>query len=204
MVVLHQGMLAHFSCNQRMGILFLAAVALQGLMLAWLAWGVYYPRSDYGYREAYKISTLDGQSPFSRHRIIALAVWMAVVSLVAAVCMASRTETLLSMDDRFITETSCIGPFAQEYKLDRPLALVEHRTEREWLPRRKGPDHYLAILQPGKPRTLFIDLKGRRNAPELVALAPRAMQDYADALRNLAEMKPLSQVTPVPAPRSAP
>lgn len=189
MVVLHEGMLSHFSCNQRMGIVFLAALLLQGVMLARLSWEVRFPGtyngiSDTYGRRAYSIETLDDRPFFTRRRMIVFAVWTTILVLVAALCMASRTETLLWMDRGFITETSCIGPFQAEYKLDRAQVAIVHKSESEWLKRPSRADNYLELSEPGKSRKLFIQLKGRQNAPELIALAPSAMRHYADYLRN--------------------
>lgn len=184
MVVLHQGMLADFSCDQRMGIVFLGAILLQAIMLARYAWEVRFPRSYYGTRESYPIETLEDRPFFTRRRLIVVALWTTIVVTVAVVCMASRTETLLWMDGNFITETSCVGPFAQEYKLDRAQATIADKVESNWLQNSSKADNYLAISQPGQSRKLFIELKGRQNAPELIALAPQAMKHYADYLRG--------------------
>lgn len=184
MVVLHEGTLSHFNCNQRMGIVFLGAILLQLIMLARYTWEVRFPTSYNGIGEPYPIETLDDQPFFTRRRMIVFAIWATILALVAMICMASRTETLLWMDGSFITETSCVGPFPEEYKLDRAQATIEHKTEPEWLQRRSKEVNYLAISEKGKPQTLFIELSGRQDAPELVALAPQAMQHYADHRRQ--------------------
>lgn len=193
MVVLDQGVLSHFDCHQRMGVVFLGALILQSGVIITTIW-----RSRRT-SDGYLLETLDDQPWLTRPRLIMTGIATFIVVLVSLLVMCTRTETLLSMDGMFITETSCIGPFSDEYRLDRAQVVVEHRVEddetlsyNKWAffrnfftsrGRRHQEDNYLAISEAGRPRSLFIELLGRQNAPELVALSPDAMQHYSDHLQ---------------------
>lgn len=177
MLVLHQGVLSRFDCTQRMGIVLVGAILAQMLLLA---------QAGFSHSAATNpVETLD-RSPFvTRRRLIVSGIWSLIVLFVATLCMATRTETQLWLDTNIVGETSCIGPFPQEYELDRSQIRIDLKSESLFLTgNNSGSDYYLAISQPGKPRRLFIDLKGREDAPELVSFAPLLMREYADGLRG--------------------
>ncbi|MGO4567449.1 hypothetical protein AB4Z52_20810 [Rhizobium sp. 2YAF20] len=200
MQVLDQGTLSNFSCGQRMAVVFVGMTLLQAALLVLLTMRLGYSSErmygyGFGYNATYKIETLDETPFFSRKRLIGFAIWSAIVATVAIVCMLSRTETMIGMDSNFIVETSCVGPFAAEFKLDRAKATVRHVTEvTPWFFRSRryhsrpdsGEDNYLAISQPDRDRSLYIELAGRENSKDLINLAPEAMRHYAAHLRDIA------------------
>lgn len=197
MVVLHQGVLSHFDCNQRMGVVFLGALIVQAAVISVSIW-----RGSHT-SDGYVIETLNDEPLFTRRHMITFGIATIIVLTISAIVMCSRTETLLSMDGAFITETSCIGPFTDEYQLNRSQVVVEHRVENdETIPSnqrrrflrflrggsdRSAEDNYLAISEPGKSRTLFVELYEGGDVSALAALAPQAMQHYADHLRAVRE-----------------
>jgi hypothetical protein len=174
MLVLDHGSLWNFSCGQRMGILFVGFVAAQALVLVSMSL-----RARYAYDRfrgtRYEIETLDDTPFFAGRRLKILVAWSVVVTMVSIGCMFLRTQTLLGMDPGFIIETSCIGPFASEYRLDRARTTIRHVTEVQ----RHSEDNFLDASEHGKYRDIFIELSGRENSKDLMALAPEAMQHYA-------------------------
>ena len=180
MLVLDHGGLSNFSCGQRMGILFLGFVVAQALVLVAMSLRAHYAYDRYrGTR--YEIETLDDTPVFAGRRLKVLIAWSVVVVTISIGCMFLRTQTLLGMDSSFIVETSCVGPFASEYRLDRAKTTIRHVTEVH----KHSEDNFLDASEPGKYRDIYIDLAGRENSKDLMSLAPEAMQHYAAHLQSL-------------------
>jgi hypothetical protein len=180
MLVLDHGELSNFSCGQRMGILFLGFVVAQALVLVSMSL-----RSRYSYERysgsRYKIETLDDTPVFAGRRLKVLVAWTAVVITVSIAGMFLRTQTLLGMDSSFLVETSCIGPFASEYRLDRAKTTIRHVTEVH----KNSEDNFLDASEPGKYRDIYIELAGQEGSKDLISLAPEAMQHYAAHMQDL-------------------
>jgi len=183
MLVLDQGFLGGYPCGSRMGIVFAGALAAQAAMFAAYVIATRWPENP--------VEMLNDDPIVTRRNCIIFAVWLLVSSLVAVVCMWSRTETLLAMDANFIVETSCAGPFSGEYLLDRAKTKVSYITEititrgtwRHTASKRRE-ENYLELTEPGKDRTLYIQLDNSRNLANLAELSPRAISSYMDYKRD--------------------
>jgi hypothetical protein len=180
MLVLDHGGLSNFSCGQRMGILFLGFVVAQALVLVSMS-----VRARYSYDRfrgtRYEIETLDDTPVFAGRRLKVLIAWSFVVVAISITCMFLRTQTLLGMDSSFIVETSCIGPFSSEYRLDRAKTTIRHVTEVH----KNSEDNFLEASEPGKYRDIYIELAGREGSGDLMRLAPEAMRHYSAHLQDL-------------------
>ncbi|MBB3455811.1 hypothetical protein FHT86_004110 [Rhizobium sp. BK313] len=189
MLVLDQGFLGSYPCGSRMGIVFAGALAAQAAMLAAYVVATRWPENP--------VEMLNRDPFVTRRNCIIFAIWLIVSSLVAVVCMWSRTETLLAMDANFIVETSCEGPFSGEYLLDRAKTRVSYITETtightsmrraeipNWYGYRRREENYLELTEPGKDRTLYVQLDNSRNLANLAELSPRAISSYMDYKRD--------------------
>lgn len=183
MVVLDHGFLSVFNCGQRTGAIFAGALLIQAAIV--ISRELSLRRGGSGY-DRYEIELLEPTPLFSRRRLIVYGVWCAVFMLVASVCAFWRVRTALFMDENRIIEVSCIGPFSDEYSLDRAKIDVAFVNEGPGiLARRNTHDEiYLKIAEPGKPRPLTIDLYRRGDDQPLLDLAPNAMRDYDDYRRS--------------------
>jgi hypothetical protein len=183
MVVLDHGYLSFLDCGQRAGATFLGAFLLQAAMVVGSAYSLGWSGPKY---DRYKIEMLETPPLFSRRRLVVGGIWCAVFLIVSSTCACLRVRTVLFVDDDFVTETSCIGPYSEDYRLDRQKVDVTFVNRgKDWFQSKRSHDEiYLQIAQPGKPRPIYIDLWNRGDVRPLVDLAPRAMQDYDDYRRT--------------------
>ncbi len=174
MVVLDNGFFSSFDCSHRMGAIFLSSFLIQILIVAGFASSVRRPN-----RYGPAVEMLDEGPFFTRRRIVVWTVWGIVFTIASGASALLRTTTAVLLDQTSIVETSCTGPFASEYRLDRAKVGITFGHESEWLSKRPLETTYLAVTQKDKPRPIFIHLKGRPGAKELQDLAPEAMAEYA-------------------------
>ncbi|WP_152093109.1 hypothetical protein [Rhizobium dioscoreae] len=174
MVVLDNGFFSSFDCSHRMGAIFLSTFLMQAAVVASFTAHVRRPN-----RYGPPVEILDEGPLFTRRRIIVWSVWAMIFTLVSGTSALLRTVTAVLLDSTSIIETSCIGPFQSEYRLDRTKLNVIFGHDPDWLVKRPLETGYLAITQSEMPRPIFIHLNGRPGAKELIELAPEAMADYA-------------------------
>ena len=174
MVVLDDGFFSSFDCSHRMAAIFLSSFLLQTAIVSSFAALVRRPN-----RYGPAIEMLDQGPFFTRRRLIIWAVWGVIFAIVSGISASLRTVTTVLLDSTTIVETSCIGPFASAYRLDRAQLNITFGHDSEWLTKRPLESAYLTLNQTSKPRPIFIHLKGRPASKELQDLAPEAMADYA-------------------------
>lgn len=174
MVILDNGFFSSFDCGQRMGAIFLSTLLLQVAIVAGLS-GVVRKPNRYGP----PVEMIDEPPFFTRRRFIVWAIWAAVFVAASGTCAFLRTTTAVILDGASVVETSCSGPFAGEYRLDRTKLNITFGHDPDWLSKRPLQTAYLAITQSDKPRPIFVHLQGRPGSKELFELAPEAMADYS-------------------------
>ncbi|WP_271023780.1 hypothetical protein [Rhizobium sp. RCAM05973] len=172
MVVLDNGFFSSFDCGQRMGTIFLVTFLAQVGIVARLAVSVRWP----GRGRA--VEMIDDRPFFTRRRFVVSAIWCVFFVMVSGVCSSLRTITTVFLDAGSIVETSCNGPFRDEYRLDRARLNISFDHDPTWLSKRPLKETYLIATQAGKPRPIYIHLAGRPVSAELSELAPKAMADY--------------------------
>ncbi len=174
MVVLDNGFFSSFDCSHRMGAIFLSSFLIQIMIVAGFAASVRRPN-----RYGSAVEMLDEGPFFTSRRIVALTMLAILFTIVSGASALLRTTTAVLLDQTSIVETSCAGPFAGEYRLDRAKVDITFGHESEWLSKRPLETTYLAITQTNKPRPIFVHLKGGPSSKELQELAPEAMAEYA-------------------------
>lgn len=174
MVILDDGFFSSFDCSHRMAAIFLSSFLLQTAIVSSFAALVRRPN-----RYGPVIEMLDEGPFFTRRRLIIWAVWGVIFVIVSGISASLRTVTAVLLDSTTIVETSCIGPFASAYRLDRAQLNITFGHDSEWLTKRPLESAYLTLNQTDKPRPIFIHLKGRPSSKELEELAPEAMAEYA-------------------------
>lgn len=164
-------------------MIFLGSFALQVVMIAGQVYSLGWASSG---RQRYKLEMLEKPSLFARRRLIAAGIWCVIFLVVSLVCAWVPTRTGLFMDKDFVSETRCIGPYSDEYRLDRRRINVTFVDGGDPLPFSRHPrdEVYLKVVEANKPRSIIIDVYRRGGWQPLVDLAPRAMQDFDDFRRS--------------------
>lgn len=173
MVVLDHGFFSSFDCGPRMGFVFLVTFIAQIGIVAGCAAKAHRPNRNHA------VEMIDDQPFFTRRRFTVLAAWCAIFIVVSGICACLRTTTAVFLDSGFIVETSCSGPFRDEYRLDRAKLDVSFVHDPTWLSKQPLQSAYLMVAEDGRPRPIYIGLHGRTASKELVEFAPEAMTAYA-------------------------